>query len=273
MQSMMLFNNDVTTDGASAIAYALEVNASVAQIDLSHNRVDKATLAVIENLLARNKRLRCLFLFEARQMLLSVLCADECGVVWPYLLREMIETGEYDENEGIEEPDNIDALRTVYAAVCEERRRRTNDAETGAAACTSYAPGVCSVYTCARPSVSRCGRCKRAFYCVQTCQVKHWRSGHREECNAATTSRAASVSKTSSCTSSARAVVAMGVNRITSLVNSHDKSKVAVLPPDQLSTTTTSSKLPTKGKSSRRRQPWWVTRRKKRAAAAAKEIM
>jgi hypothetical protein len=67
--------------------------------------------------MARNKRLRRLFLFDARRMLLSVMCADECGVVWPYLL----DSGDTD---GIVAPDNVETLRAEFAAVVEERRRR-----------------------------------------------------------------------------------------------------------------------------------------------------
>jgi hypothetical protein len=58
-----------------------------------------------------------MFFFDARQMLLSVMCADECGVVWPYLL----ESGDKD---GVKVPVNIEAIRAEFAAVIEERRRR-----------------------------------------------------------------------------------------------------------------------------------------------------
>jgi hypothetical protein len=49
-------------------------------------------------------------------MLLSLTCADECGVVWPYLLG----SGDTD---GIIAPDNVETLRAEFAAVVEERRR------------------------------------------------------------------------------------------------------------------------------------------------------
>ena len=29
---------------------------------------------------------------------------------------------------------------------------------------------------------SRCGRCKRAFYCNRSCQKKHWKEGHKHAC-------------------------------------------------------------------------------------------
>jgi hypothetical protein len=50
-------------------------------------------------------------------MMLSVMCADWCGVVWPYLL----ESGDTD---GVVAPENLDSLRAEFAAVVEERRRR-----------------------------------------------------------------------------------------------------------------------------------------------------
>jgi hypothetical protein len=50
-------------------------------------------------------------------MLLSLMCADECGVVWPYLL----ESGNTD---GIAAPDNVEMIRAEFAAVVEERHRR-----------------------------------------------------------------------------------------------------------------------------------------------------
>jgi hypothetical protein len=53
-------------------------------------------------------------------MLLSLMCADECGVVWPYLLA----SGDKD---GIVAPDNVEMVRAEFAAVVEERRRRRAD--------------------------------------------------------------------------------------------------------------------------------------------------
>jgi hypothetical protein len=50
-------------------------------------------------------------------MLLSGLCADECGVVWPYVLVG----GDLGV---ITAPGNIEAARAEFAAVVEERRRR-----------------------------------------------------------------------------------------------------------------------------------------------------
>jgi hypothetical protein len=50
-------------------------------------------------------------------MLLWLMCADECGVVWLYLL----ESGDKD---GIVAPDNVESIRAEFAAVVAERRRR-----------------------------------------------------------------------------------------------------------------------------------------------------
>jgi methyl-accepting chemotaxis protein len=68
-------------------------------------------------LVARNRRLRQLFLFDARRMLLSLMCADECSVVWPYLLKSGDTDGEV-------APSNLEMIRAEFAAVVEERRRR-----------------------------------------------------------------------------------------------------------------------------------------------------
>jgi hypothetical protein len=69
--------------------------------------------------LARNKRLRHLFLFDDRRIRLSVMCADWCGVVWPYLL-----VGDDIADVGVAPPGNIKMRRAEFAAVVEERRRR-----------------------------------------------------------------------------------------------------------------------------------------------------
>jgi hypothetical protein len=91
----------------------------VTQIDLRDNGIDiDNSIDSVNNLLARNKRLRHLFFFDARQMMLSVMCNDWCGVVWPYLL-------DGDDLDVIKAPaGNIERLRAEFAVVVEERRRR-----------------------------------------------------------------------------------------------------------------------------------------------------
>jgi hypothetical protein len=62
-------------------------------------------------------------------MLLSLMCADECGVVWPYLL----ESGDTD---GIVAPETVAAIRAEYLEdVVAERRLRRLQATTSEANC------------------------------------------------------------------------------------------------------------------------------------------
>jgi hypothetical protein len=72
----------------------------------------------MKELIDRNRRFRRLFQFDARKMLLSLTCADECGVVWPYLLYRN------EKDDGIVEPDNVEAVRAALLGVVAERRRR-----------------------------------------------------------------------------------------------------------------------------------------------------
>jgi hypothetical protein len=109
--------NAIGAEGASAIADALKVDTSVTNIDLIGTGVRHLDELSIQALIDRNQRLRHLFLFDARQMLLSVLCADECGVVWPYVL-------EGDDLDVIKASRKITKYRAEFAAVVEERRRR-----------------------------------------------------------------------------------------------------------------------------------------------------
>jgi hypothetical protein len=50
-------------------------------------------------------------------MLLSLMCADECGVVWPCLLGK-------GNTDGTVVPTNVESIRAEIAAVVAERRRR-----------------------------------------------------------------------------------------------------------------------------------------------------
>jgi hypothetical protein len=86
-------------------------------IPLHDNAIDASYRASVDALAARNKLFRPLFLFDARRMLMSLMCADECGVVWPYLL----ERGDTD---GVVAPDNVEAIRAEFSVVVAERRRR-----------------------------------------------------------------------------------------------------------------------------------------------------
>jgi hypothetical protein len=54
----------------------------VTTIDLDNNIViEQSNCYVVYKLIARNRRFRSLFLFDARQMLLSLMCADWCGLL------------------------------------------------------------------------------------------------------------------------------------------------------------------------------------------------
>jgi hypothetical protein len=134
-------------EGATVIADALKVNTSATTITLYDRildgefvyEIDATKIALVDDRLARNKRFRSVFLYDARRMLLSVLCSDECGVVWPYLFanREehdffLLNHVEY-ATEGVTAPENIDAIRDEFACVVEERRRQIPAGERQAA--------------------------------------------------------------------------------------------------------------------------------------------
>jgi hypothetical protein len=108
--------------GAAALADALKVNSSLTYIDLDRNAIDESNSARLNALIARNKRFRSLFLFDARRMLLSLMCADECGVMWPYLLKHA------DKDIGIVAPADVETIRAEFMSdVVAERRRRLQD--------------------------------------------------------------------------------------------------------------------------------------------------
>jgi hypothetical protein len=119
--NIYLWDNRIGAEGTSALADALKVNTSMAFMNFEKNGVIVEDAALVNALLARNKRFRHRFLFDARRMLISVICTDWCGVVWPYLLDSD------DLDVGIT-PDNIETLRAEFAAVVEERRRRAEAA-------------------------------------------------------------------------------------------------------------------------------------------------
>jgi hypothetical protein len=98
----------------------------VTGLNLNGNHIGESNHASVNALVVRNKRFRSLFLFDARQMLLSLMCTDECGVVWPYLL----ESGNKD---GIVAPDNVETIRAEFVSgvVAERRRRRQGMLEPG----------------------------------------------------------------------------------------------------------------------------------------------
>jgi Ran GTPase-activating protein (RanGAP) involved in mRNA processing and transport len=119
-----LDSSEIGDEGAAALVDALQVNTSLTSIDLDDNPIDESIRTNVDALVARNKRYRSLVLFDARQMLLSLMCADECGVVWPYLLG----SGNTD---GILAPDAEAAIRAEFLDdVQAERRRRWQGSPT-----------------------------------------------------------------------------------------------------------------------------------------------
>jgi hypothetical protein len=114
--------NMIGFKGASALVDALKVNTTITQLFLDFNGINvNVVMASVDELIARNRRLRRLFLVDARQMLLSVLCADECGAVWSYLL-------DNDDAVYLAQPSNcfgdFESVRAEFAIVVEKRRRR-----------------------------------------------------------------------------------------------------------------------------------------------------
>jgi hypothetical protein len=116
VKTIYLHGNQIGDEGATALADALKVNTSLLDVSLFANAaINESILTTVKELIDRNKRLRHLFLFDARKMLLSVMCADECGVVWPYLLGR-------GNTDGVAVPDDIDALRATFASIVVARQ-------------------------------------------------------------------------------------------------------------------------------------------------------
>jgi hypothetical protein len=114
-----LGGNQLGDKGATALANALKSNTSVTTTRIDGNQINESNLATVRELTDRKKRLRHLFLYDARRMLLSLMCADECGVVWPYLL------GSDNIRDGVAVPtNNIVALRATLVSIVAERQRR-----------------------------------------------------------------------------------------------------------------------------------------------------
>ena len=66
--------------------------------------------------IASTEARRVFFFDRAQRQLLSLMCADECGVVWPCLLKNGVFQ--------CFEPFHVEPLRAEFAVVVEERRRR-----------------------------------------------------------------------------------------------------------------------------------------------------
>jgi hypothetical protein len=115
--TITLDGNKIGNGGALALIDALKVNTSVTMINLDDTELDESYYARVDELTARNKGFRQLFLFDARQMLMSRLCSDEFGVLWSYFFTD----AKVDDGAA---PDDIESIRVELAAVVKERRRR-----------------------------------------------------------------------------------------------------------------------------------------------------
>jgi hypothetical protein len=114
-----LGDSKIGNEGAAALFDALQVNTSLTSVFFGFdNAIDASKIGCVNALLSRNKRLRSLFLFDARQMLLSRLCGDEFGVLWSYFIASSAGT-----DDGAA-PYDIDAIRRELATVVNERQRR-----------------------------------------------------------------------------------------------------------------------------------------------------
>jgi hypothetical protein len=135
LTNLNISKSGIGKKGASALADALKGNTSVTSINMERNWGFESEwgLSVYQSL-ARNRTLRSLFLFDARQMLLSRLCTDECDVVWSYFAdedggkRRHTMTRSIGRLDGLELPDaDVETLRATHATVVEERRLRAVD--------------------------------------------------------------------------------------------------------------------------------------------------
>jgi hypothetical protein len=120
LQTLLINDMELEQVDVRALAYELEVCSSVTQVKFDGWRVESKFVPerkVLSKLLARNRRFRNVYLFDARQLLLSKLSPDAVGVLWPYF------AGKHDSDNGKVEPANAETLRAEYADIAEERVR------------------------------------------------------------------------------------------------------------------------------------------------------
>jgi hypothetical protein len=115
-----LENNGIGNEGAAAVAAALQVSTSLLGMHIENNAMDESNSTSLSILFARNVRFRSPFLFDDRQMLLSLMCADECSDAWLYLLGD----DGHDTEDGIIAADAAELIRPEFGVVVEERRLR-----------------------------------------------------------------------------------------------------------------------------------------------------
>jgi hypothetical protein len=108
----------ISAKGGLALANALKLNMSVTDISFDESNLGDFNEALIGHSLARNERFLSLWRYDARQIMKTMLCADEISVVWLYAI------GPYANRSPVgQEPADINTIRTEYAAVVNERRR------------------------------------------------------------------------------------------------------------------------------------------------------
>jgi hypothetical protein len=117
LTNLRVGENAVGELGARKFIDALKVNTTVTTVELWDDSIGESITRVIDAATDRNKRLRQLFLYDTWRTLLSLLCADECGVIWPYYLA-------CGDRNGAAVPDGLDDLRLSMAGIHFERERR-----------------------------------------------------------------------------------------------------------------------------------------------------
>lgn len=78
-------------------------------------------------------------------------------------------------------------------------------------------PDTCAV--CAKPTSKQCSGCKAVKYCSQTCQVEHWKSGHKTKCKELKSSGKARLQSSASGKGSVALVPSSGSEKTQKLVD------------------------------------------------------
>jgi hypothetical protein len=127
IRGVSLNGNNIGDDGASALIEMLRVNTLITTLSLEENAVSASKRATIDELLARNDRLRHFFFFETRQLLKSLICDDELGVLWSYFVEND------DDNYGHKTPTPavLEITRAEFSGVVALRANRFDDSDRG----------------------------------------------------------------------------------------------------------------------------------------------
>jgi hypothetical protein len=113
-------------DAADAVGGVMTIRGGV------HDNVVASEVKSINDCCFRNHRFRRLFLFDARQQLTALMCADEVSVLWPYYIESGVTDGMAAPSgedwpgghmEGVAAGgDYIEAIRAQFVEVAEARR-------------------------------------------------------------------------------------------------------------------------------------------------------